>query len=379
MNSIAQRNKEVTSSNFIVETLYEAAWQPGRWAHALNALADHLGGLDVQILVNDHSSGPYILGRPRRLSLEAQTEYVRCWIAEDPRPPLADQLPLYEMLSCHDHFDDQCVRNSRFFQEFLIPDGGRFLTGGRIVDMATTTAYVGVHRNANQGPLPSEDVRLLRDVAREIGRAVRFHLEFEELRTKNAVLSAVLDFLPAIACVTDSRCRLVPGSRRAERLFAMNDGLGVRAGIVTPSRADDETMLRRLVEQATASRSGKCGGAFGLVRPSDGTRLRLEVMPLAASLPECGEWQRNLAVLLIEDIRPISLPSGRRLQEIFGLTAAEARLAVDLAAGKRPDAIARERGVRMPTVRSQIRAVLQKTGTSRQSELVGLLARLPSR
>jgi DNA-binding CsgD family transcriptional regulator len=70
--------------------------------------------------------------------------------------------------------------------------------------------------------------------------------------------------------------------------------------------------------------------------------------------------------------------AGRQLVELFGLTPAEAQLAVALLAGKRLARIAAERGVQLPTVRNQLRAVLAKTGTGRQAELVRLLASLPA-
>ena len=58
----------------------------------------------------------------------------------------------------------------------------------------------------------------------------------------------------------------------------------------------------------------------------------------------------------------------------YGLTAAEAALALALAAGGSLAEHAERRAVSIHTVRNQLRAVFQKTGTSRQGELVALLA-----
>lgn len=64
--------------------------------------------------------------------------------------------------------------------------------------------------------------------------------------------------------------------------------------------------------------------------------------------------------------------------QLFGLTPAEACLAVSLAAGKRLEDVAEERGVRMPTLRTPMRAILDKTGTDRQSDLMCLIVGLPA-
>lgn len=362
----------------IIESFYDAAWMPERWPQALAGLADRVGGLDAQVLVNDWSSGPRLIGFPRHLSMEGQQSYVARWIADDPRPPLADGMRVGRMFSCHEHCDLDYVRRSPFFQEFLIPDGGRFLTGGRIMEEAGVTAYVGVHRNGRQGPLAEGEVRTLEEMSSHIGRAVRFHVELEQLRTRNAALSAALDFMPKVALVVDGHCRVVAGSRRAETLLAAADALGVRQGQLTAPDGQEDERLHALVRQATSRRQGKRGGALHLHRASNGAALKVEVVPLGASLPACGEWQRDLALLLIDEDAGVRLPSGRRLQDVYGLTAAEARLAVEIAKGMRPDAIALAHGVRISTVRSQLRAVLHKTGTRRQTELVGLLARLPT-
>ena len=83
----------------------------------------------------------------------------------------------------------------------------------------------------------------------------------------------------------------------------------------------------------------------------------------------------GLAVLLVdpEDCPDLS-PS--LLQQVFGLTKSEARLASGLLCGQSLEEIAAATGVSLGTVRSQIKAVFAKTHTHRQAQLVGLLTRL---
>lgn len=69
---------------------------------------------------------------------------------------------------------------------------------------------------------------------------------------------------------------------------------------------------------------------------------------------------------------------GREAMEMFGLTPAEARLAVQLAAGHALADIAQFNGVNISTLRAQLRAVYAKTGTSKQAELVSQIWRAAS-
>ena len=82
-----------------------------------------------------------------------------------------------------------------------------------------------------------------------------------------------------------------------------------------------------------------------------------------------------LAVILL-DSEDCPEPSYALLQQVFGLTKGEARLAGQLSCGQSLQEIAEASGVSIGTVRSQAKAVLTKTDTHRQAELVGLLTRL---
>jgi DNA-binding NarL/FixJ family response regulator len=91
-----------------------------------------------------------------------------------------------------------------------------------------------------------------------------------------------------------------------------------------------------------------------------------------------AEHQTPAALVLIADLERQPKVLGRQLVDLFGLTPAEACLVVALVAGKRLEDIAEERGVRMPTLRTQLHAILDKTGTRRQADLMRLIVDLPA-
>jgi DNA-binding CsgD family transcriptional regulator len=68
-----------------------------------------------------------------------------------------------------------------------------------------------------------------------------------------------------------------------------------------------------------------------------------------------------------------ALPEAVRLRAEFGLTKAEARLALGLARGWSLATAAEAFDVKLTTVRSQLQQVFSKTGTSRQAEFVAML------
>ena len=70
----------------------------------------------------------------------------------------------------------------------------------------------------------------------------------------------------------------------------------------------------------------------------------------------------------------VSLPE-QTLSDLFGLTAAETRLALALLEGLAPREAAERFGVSPHTVKAQLVSIFEKTGANRQIDLVRLLAR----
>jgi DNA-binding CsgD family transcriptional regulator len=60
-------------------------------------------------------------------------------------------------------------------------------------------------------------------------------------------------------------------------------------------------------------------------------------------------------------------------QGLLDLTATEARVAQAIASGAQPQEIALSLGVKIGTIRSHMKTIFAKTGTSRQAELALLL------
>ena len=108
------------------------------------------------------------------------------------------------------------------------------------------------------------------------------------------------------------------------------------------------------------------------LRRTDGERpLILRAVPIAE-----GEQSGPHTVVILLDLETTPEPQSEALQKLFGLTPAEARLALGISRGRSPEQIAEEGGVAVSTIRKQLASVFTKTHTSRQSELAALLARV---
>src|SRR5690606_26988543 len=85
-----------------------------------------------------------------------------------------------------------------------------------------------------------------------------------------------------------------------------------------------------------------------------------------------------LAVIRCYPLQHDAEPDPALVAEAFELTPAEVWVVAQLARGLSAMEIAALRGVSMQTIRAQIRAVFEKTGINRQSDLVRLLVEMPN-
>ncbi|MGU3359535.1 helix-turn-helix transcriptional regulator [Methylobacterium sp. M6A4_1b] len=110
-----------------------------------------------------------------------------------------------------------------------------------------------------------------------------------------------------------------------------------------------------------------------LVERADQRPLIMNAVPV----PLTGDGGPRSVLLLIDLDATPALNCGA-LKQIFGLTPSEAKLATLMAKGASLAEAATLQGVRVATVRAQLRSIFTKTHTHRQAELVMLVSRLSS-
>ena len=85
---------------------------------------------------------------------------------------------------------------------------------------------------------------------------------------------------------------------------------------------------------------------------------------------------RTAGLLDMRQILDLPTPSEARVRAMFGLTAAEARLAHLLASGDTLEEVAEKLSIKLTTARSQLAIIFSKAGIRRQTKLVAILSRI---
>jgi DNA-binding CsgD family transcriptional regulator len=183
-------------------------------------------------------------------------------------------------------------------------------------------------------------------------------------------ITTVIDVIRHGIVIVDSERRVAHMNSAAERILAVSDGLGMDSGRVEASHAATDKRLQSGIARAcTESYTGARGGdSLACNRPSGKRPYVIHILPLATEDPSAAR-----ALLVLIDPEQEVEPPKMLIRRLFGLTDAEADVALRVMRGEGLKPISADLALSTATVKSHLQRVFEKTDTHRQAELVRLL------
>ncbi|MBK9362861.1 MAG: helix-turn-helix transcriptional regulator [Rubrivivax sp.] len=375
------------ATDALVADIYRAATAEVPWGVPLGRLRAHFDAWGVHLHGVDLATGRVAFSfEAGGFPAEGVLAYIREYHRIDPLAALVARLEPGDWISCHHHFDERYVGSDRFYQDFLIPCGGRYIAGAKVYEDAEVIAILGIHRGRGTQPLDEAQMDVCRRVGRHVCTALGIWRRQVRALEERLLGNAVLDQLPHPLMLIDEQQQLHHANAAARRLLQDHDQLRLRDGalrIVSP-QAQHELLLtlRRLrIGGAQAARDVALGAAMqAIVRlgaPHCAHAVALVLTRLHPNTTMGAFGPCDLAMVLVYELHHHA-PIDRVLAAaIYGFTPAEAAVAVAVAQGRTPADIAARHGVARSTVRAQLNSVFAKMGVSRQAELAAALAGLP--
>jgi DNA-binding CsgD family transcriptional regulator len=193
-----------------------------------------------------------------------------------------------------------------------------------------------------------------------------------------SLASAALQQLAMGVIVAAQDGRVCQLNQAARDILAAEDGLMLRDCFLAARRRFETARLHSAIDRAANREAIGENHADGLAiaRSSRQDPYLLLISPLSFE-PSAVESGTKLALILVGDPGFRDRMLAARLSRTFGLTSAETRLAAYLAHGQRLAAIARETGLALSTLRTQLQAVFKKTETTRQADLIRIVLGMP--
>lgn len=352
---------------------------PEHWPQVLRAITEHTGaqrGLLFTPRVGMREGGLWYSYQFAHDDLQSYDEYY-CQIDPWAERTFQDGITPGRVVDVDRLVARDTLEQSEFYNDYLrkvdIERAMAALLEGP--DGSYPRVHLSVFRPRGTALFTTESERWMQSLVPHLHRALELGFRFMALHNRNhAKLEALhrLDFAVA-GLYRDGRISFM--NQRAEETVAARDGLGVRAQHIVASNHVDHQNLWALVQDNLAARrrgTTAPGGSVRIRRPSNRRDYVVTVVPGAVLPAVAGTAAAWVLVYITDPDRPAGLPA-TRAADIYGLTGAEAQLAVALTDGKTLTEYARESDLSLHTVRSTLKQIFAKTDTSRQVDLVRLL------
>ena len=355
------------NSDDLVDRIYEASVLPELWPDVLDRIAK-LGGSDMGGVL--FAATPYYSGWTASGALKSlfpdflQTEAAS--LNQRPVRLLALNYPGFvsdDML-----FTAQEMDQDPFYQ--YVREVGCGYCFGTAVQIPEGDSLVFSWENSfSRGPFQSKMVRSFDPLRPHLARASLISGRLALQRANAAVEALALLKLPA-AVINQSR-KPVAANALFEKLipYQVQD----RANGLTLTDPQAAGLFEEALKRMNAPfHLGKGVSSIPIAAAGELPPAIAHAVPFRRGARDL--FAASLCILVITPVTRSEAPSAQIIQALFDLTPAEARVAAAIAAGKTQEEIAVAAGLSVNTIKTQLRAVFNKTGVSRQPDLVSLLA-----
>jgi DNA-binding CsgD family transcriptional regulator/PAS domain-containing protein len=366
--------------NGFLDLVYEAALDADLWPVILERFSDMIGGNSAALMWQNQITGAgtsFTARTDPALTEQFFGHYARInplrRSAEFVRRAILDWKP--QIILDEDQMPKEAFVKTEFYNDFF-----------RVFDVHSTVTLglalrgveggtVDVMRSRRSGPFSADDLSLCANLQPHLVRAFRLGQKFAATRSLGATMAEVVDHSPYGLFVLDADGRVRHVNRTGEALIAARQGLTVIRGRLTAGSPEATRRLDGLIAAAAlGDGEQRSGGSMALTAPN--RRLPLSIMVSPVRSERLSVFGSGPAVVVcVTDLEAgISVPD-QRLRDLFGLSAAEARVALALFEGLDPRQAAERLGVSFYTVRGHLVRIFDKTHTHGQVQLARLMMR----
>jgi DNA-binding CsgD family transcriptional regulator len=373
----SEMDLDETTYERLVFAIYDLAVSPSEWSAVLRLLAGALNcHYAAAIATTPDRNAPCSLGSVG-ITADDHREFLRVWHKHNVFGSRWPNRDAGSVVLGHSMVPRTELVRSAMYRRYLAPRAIQEIVRLDILCETEISESISLARPRSSGSFTTDELRFTRALMPHLQRAASVQMRLEAASIAVQSTLDALETVQAQMLLLDRRGRIVHASAQAERLLREADGLSADAAGLRAATTGLSARLAALIARAAgAGNKPGVSGALCLRRPSGKPDLALVAVPLRPRTTCPGE-QKAAVVLQITDPLDRTTPDRALLVEAFGLTQAEAGLAVDLLSGRSVSEVATCSGRSVATVRTHLASVLAKTETTRQSDLVRLLMRLP--
>jgi DNA-binding CsgD family transcriptional regulator len=225
-----------------------------------------------------------------------------------------------------------------------------------------------VDRSPRRGPFDGADVRDLKVLLPHLQRVAMLGDRLSQADAQSGSAIYGLELLGAAALLIDADRRVIASTPAGERILQSAGALRVSRERIRATDLEADRNLERALNAATGTGSAGGLGQIVAIRGTDASpATRALILPSPHAMGYFSS--RRLAVMLLSQDERIVVDADA-LKQLYGLTAAEARLVSGLCNGESISDYAERSAISVTTAKSHLRAAFVKVGENRQADLI---------
>ena len=368
----ARRPDDQQRLSDLIGVIYDAAIDPSLWEGAIERAAYFVGGTGAALICKDVGA--------RNAVAQHEFGFQRMPVALfEPIYPAAEPHFLGDIaqpIATTDLIPFGELRRTELYRQWAQPQGlVDFISA--VLDRTTiSSAIFGVFRHERNGLVDDRARRQMRLIAPHIRRAVLIDRMFEFKAGEVATFIDALDGLSTGMYLVDPDGRLIHANAAGRAILAAGDILSSVGGRLVASDTGVQRTLRDVF--AAAGQGDAALGTKGIavsLTGEDGERYVAHALPLTSGARRrAGLDRAAAAALFVRRAALVASAASQVIGETFKLTPTELRVLLAITeVGGIPE-VATAFGVADTTVRTHVNRLFEKTGATRQADLVKLVA-----
>lgn len=350
----------------LISAIHDAAVTPDHWHAAMTAVRASVGGSAAALIIAENSSRTI---KSANLDPDAREAYLGYYCEFDYVLHAVEHSPVGTT-----HSGDALVALDprSEFNDWIRP---HHMTDGLFVRLTggpQPTSFLVASPKQNDPFASSERVDLVNALVPHLQQALRTQDHLSGLVHSARDVAEAVDNMRHGVFVVGPSAAVTYANRAAEDIVATGDGPVVRWGRLCVGVPSVDARLQRCVADALGGNdSGARHGNSLLCPRAAGLRpYVIHVVPFTSAPPDRSQPR---ALVIVVDPDRQAEPHRDLLIRLFGLTRAEAEVALRVLRGDGLRPISDELSLSLATVKTHLQHVFMKTGTHRQAELVRLL------
>jgi DNA-binding CsgD family transcriptional regulator len=355
----------------LIDTVYAAALDEGRWRSLAPAIAETFGSTSTNLQIQEVGASSQILSVTDNVKARIEDYRAHYWERDIWVERAVQRVGMSRVGSSKDFVSDSEFQETEFYRDWCRHLDVFYVVGAVFPTGPNQLGVLGIHRPRSAGTYEEHDEYLVSRFLPHLQRALRVRDQLAQAAIREHVSLAALDRSETATLLVTADSRIIYANPQADVLLTVGTVIRSRNGCLAATSKNDAERLSALIRQTSGGTQADTTDGIMSLRRLNQRPLSVLVAPFRmvwSGHPAAG------AIVFVRDPNR-SMSAIATLRELFHFTPTEARIAQALANGKSIAEIAAAHRANLQTVRKQLKSIFAKTGTNRQAQCVAVILR----